>query len=116
MTLGDVETFISVTPTVYIRVDVRPQRMSWIAQQLNTEALAFTEEWPYIPHLTDCENGRRSRRTRGSCNSPVALEPVFRQPPHPAGRLTFVREECAATHWSIWPPVMLGRAALVSLS
>src|ERR1700686_191827 len=52
VTLGDVETFIPVTPTVYIRVQGAAARMSELHSKLNTEALAFEEEWPYIPHLT----------------------------------------------------------------
>ena len=52
VTLGDVGTFIPVTPTVYIRVDAAAARMSELHSKLNTEALAYKEEWPYIPHLT----------------------------------------------------------------
>ena len=52
VTLGDVETFVPVTPTVYIRVDAGAARMSELHGKLNTEALPFKEEWPYIPHLT----------------------------------------------------------------
>src|SRR5947209_9189129 len=52
VTLGPVETFIPVTPTVYIRVDASAPRMSELHRKLNTEALRYEEEWPYIPHLT----------------------------------------------------------------
>ncbi len=52
VTLGEVETFIPATPTVYIRVDVAAARMSELHAKLNTEALAFKEEWLYTPHLT----------------------------------------------------------------
>jgi len=50
--LGEVETFIPVTPTVYIRVNGQASRMSELHEHLNVEGLAFEEEWPYIPHLT----------------------------------------------------------------
>jgi 2'-5' RNA ligase len=50
--LGGVETFIPVTPTVYIRVDGAASRMCELHGQLNTDALEFSEEWTYIPHLT----------------------------------------------------------------
>ena len=50
--LGGVETFIPVTPTVYIRVDGAASRMHALHRRLNTEVLAFHEEWPYMPHLT----------------------------------------------------------------
>jgi hypothetical protein len=46
VTLGDVETFIPVTPTVYIRVDGAAQRMSLLHSKLNTEALAYKEVVP----------------------------------------------------------------------
>ena len=50
--LGDVETFIPVTPTVFIRVGRGAYGMHELHDRLNTQALAFTEEWPYMPHLT----------------------------------------------------------------
>ena len=60
VTLGEVETFIPVTPTVYIRVQGAAARMSELHSKLNTEALAFEEAWPYIPHLTIAKmNGQR---------------------------------------------------------
>ncbi len=52
VTLGEVETFIPVTPTVYIRVEGAAGHMTELHSKLNTEALAFNEQWPYIPHLT----------------------------------------------------------------
>src|ERR1700730_10792591 len=45
VTLGDVETFIPTTPTVYIRVDGAAAHMSELHQKLNIEALAYREEW-----------------------------------------------------------------------
>ena len=52
VTLGDVETFVPRTPTVFIRVAEASYRMRELHDQLNTRALAFQEEWPYMPHLT----------------------------------------------------------------
>ena len=52
VTLGDVETFIPRTPTVFIRVAEASYRMRELHDQLNTKTLAFNEEWPYMPHLT----------------------------------------------------------------
>jgi 2'-5' RNA ligase len=49
--LGDVCTFAPVTPTIYICVDVA-SGMCNLHGILNTEVLAFQEEWPYIPHMT----------------------------------------------------------------
>jgi 2'-5' RNA ligase len=50
--LGEVETFIPVTPTVFIRVAHGAFRMRELHGWLNTGALASQEEWPYLPHLT----------------------------------------------------------------
>jgi 2'-5' RNA ligase len=52
VTLGDVETFVPVTPTVFIRVARGANRMHELHDRSNTQALATTEEWPYMPHLT----------------------------------------------------------------
>lgn len=52
VTLGEVETFVPVTPTVFIRVAHGAYRMRELHDRLNTEAFAFHEEWPYMPHLT----------------------------------------------------------------
>ena len=52
VTAGDVETFIPVTPTVFIRVAHGAHRMHELHDRLNTQALASVEEWPYMPHLT----------------------------------------------------------------
>jgi len=50
--LGEVETFIPVTPTVFIRVVHAASRMRDLHDQLNTNTLLACEEWPYMPHLT----------------------------------------------------------------
>ncbi len=52
VTLGDVETFVPVTPTVFIRVAQGAYRMRELHDRLNTQELAAQEEWPYMPHLT----------------------------------------------------------------
>jgi 2'-5' RNA ligase len=52
VTLGDVETFLPVTPTVYVRVLDGAEHMRALHQVLNTGALASCEIWPYSPHLT----------------------------------------------------------------
>lgn len=50
--LGEVETFIPVTPTVFVRVAcARP--MLELHNRLQTEnTLDGREEWPYLPHMT----------------------------------------------------------------
>ena len=50
--LGDVETFIPVTPTVFLRVARGAYRMRELHDKLNIRGLEFKEPWPYMPHLT----------------------------------------------------------------
>jgi 2'-5' RNA ligase len=52
VTLADVETFVPVTPTVFIRVGHGAHRLQELHDRLNTRTLAAQEEWPYMPHLT----------------------------------------------------------------
>src|SRR5439155_21634833 len=52
VTLGNVETFIPDTPTVYIRVTQGASRLRELHDQLNTQSLMFTEECCYMPHVT----------------------------------------------------------------
>ena len=57
VSLGEVETFIPVTPTVFIRVAHAAYRMRELHDALNVNSLANREEWPYMPHLTIVKMG-----------------------------------------------------------
>jgi 2'-5' RNA ligase len=50
--LGDVETFIPVTPTIFIQVKRAAYRIRELHDQLGSKSLCCDEEWPYMPHLT----------------------------------------------------------------
>jgi 2'-5' RNA ligase len=52
VTMGDVESFVPVTPTVFIRVARGAYRMRELHDLLNRGALDYQEPWPYMPHLT----------------------------------------------------------------
>ena len=106
--LGPVETFVPVTPTVYIRIDGAASRMCDLHRKLNTEALQFQEEWPYIPHLTIVKMG-------GEQLAQDAFRIASERWANYAGsrrilleRLTFVRED-AQNCWVDLAPVPLGR-------
>ena len=112
VTLGDMESFVPTTPTVYIRVADSAERLCELHKQLNTQALAFAEEWPYIPHLTIVKMATelaakqalgiaRDRWQRYSGSRRILLD-----------RLTFVRED-AQNCWVDLAPVPLG-GSLVS--
>jgi 2'-5' RNA ligase len=106
--LGDVETFIPVTPTVYIRVAHEAPRMHELHDHLNNGILCSEEQWPYIPHLTIVKMAsehqaidafelarERWRQYRGTRR--ILVE-----------QLTFVREAENNT-WVDLAPVPLGR-------
>ena len=52
VTMGDVETFMPATPTVFIRVAYGAYRIRELHDKLNYGALRYAEPWPYMPHLT----------------------------------------------------------------
>lgn len=52
VTMGDVESFLPVTPTVFIRVAHGAYRMRELHDRINRDALQCSEPWPYMPHLT----------------------------------------------------------------
>src|SRR3981189_147087 len=50
--MGDVETVLHTTPTVFIQVQRAAYRMRELHDQLCVRGLNCDEAWPYIPHLT----------------------------------------------------------------
>jgi 2'-5' RNA ligase len=50
--LGNVETFLPTTPTVFIQVKRAAYRIRELHDQLCGKGLSCEENWPYIPHLT----------------------------------------------------------------
>jgi 2'-5' RNA ligase len=110
--LGDMQSFIPTTPTVYIRVSHGASRLQELHEQLNQQALAFAEEWPYIPHVTIVKMATepaagqalkiaRERWRQYSGSRRILLD-----------QLTFVRED-AQNCWIDLAPVPLG-GSLVS--
>ena len=112
--LGDVETFLPTTPTVFIQVKRAAYRMRELHDQLGEKMLHQDECWPYIPHLTivktelDEEARRallvaRERWTQFDGKRQVHLD-----------ELMFVRED--EGHWQDLAPLPLGRGQLSSKS
>ncbi len=52
ITMGDVESFVPITATIFLRVARGAYRMRELHDLLNRGALAYEEPWPYMPHLT----------------------------------------------------------------
>ena len=108
VTLGCVETFIPVTPTVFIRIDGSAAHMSELHRKLNSAELQYQEEWPYIPHLTIVKMGSEP-------HARTAFEVACQRWREYAGsrrilleKLTFVRED-SLNCWVDLAPVQLGR-------
>lgn len=110
--LGDMESFVPTTPTVYIRVAHAASRLLELHDQLNIRELACSEEWPYIPHVTIVKMATeqaaeqalgiaRERWRQYTGSRRILLD-----------RLTFVRED-AQNCWIDLAPVPLG-GSLVS--
>src|SRR5215475_13595016 len=108
VSLGEVETFIPVTPTVFIRVAHAAYRMRELHDLLNVNGLACNEEWPYMPHLTIVKMGAedqaqhayrvaRSRWAEFEDSRCIEIRD-----------LTFVRE-VAQNHWVDLADIPLGQ-------
>jgi 2'-5' RNA ligase len=50
--MGQVETFIPTTPTVFLRVSSHAHRFRELHEDLNIGPFHCAEQWPYMPHLT----------------------------------------------------------------
>jgi 2'-5' RNA ligase len=110
--LGDVETFLPTTPTLFIQVKRAAYRMRELHDQLCGKGLSCEESWPYIPHLTILKT-ETDEQALAACV--VARE---RWAQFPGERqihvqeLMFVRENGAC--WQDVAPLPLGRGQLSS--
>jgi 2'-5' RNA ligase len=50
--LGEIETFIPTTPTVFIRIAHAAYKMRELHDAVNQGPLHYTEPLPYMPHMT----------------------------------------------------------------
>jgi 2'-5' RNA ligase len=106
--LGDIESFMPITPTIFIRVAHAAYRLRELHDHLNTGPLFFEEPWPYMPHLTiiklsEMEAANRALETSRNCwanyqgSRRILLE-----------ELTFVREGSDIYTWHDLAPIPLG--------
>jgi 2'-5' RNA ligase len=112
--LGDVETFLPTTPTVFIQVKRAAYRMRELHDQLSGKGLYCEESWPYIPHLTIL---RTERDEQARAAYVVARERWTQFPGQRqvhVDELMFVRENGGG--WQDVAPVPLGRGQLSSKS
>jgi 2'-5' RNA ligase len=106
--MGEVESFVPVTPTVFIRVAHAAYKLRELHDRLNTSLLHCNEQWPYMPHLTivkmpDAQQAQvaleegRARWNRFQDSRRILVE-----------QLTFVREG-EDSQWVDLGPIPLGR-------
>lgn len=108
ITLGDVETFVPVTPTVFIRVAHAAYRMRELHDRLNTKALAAKEEWPYMPHLTIVKMSAEDQAQQAFLTARDRWAEFEGRRQIQLKELTFVREE-EQNRWVDLAGVPLGR-------
>jgi 2'-5' RNA ligase len=108
ITLGEMESFVPTTPTVYIRVNHCAARLCELHKQLNTQSLSFCEEWPYTPHLTIAKLHSEAAAERALTIAQQRWQQYSGSRRVMLDRLTFVRED-AENCWVDLAPVSLGR-------
>ncbi|MBO0910907.1 MAG: 2'-5' RNA ligase family protein [Acidobacteria bacterium] len=106
--LGEVETFIPVTPTVFIRVAHAAYRMRELHDRLNVKALACEEAWPYMPHLTIVKMGAEDQAQHAYRIARARWAEFDESRCLEIRDLTFVREE-AQNHWVDLAEIPLGQ-------
>jgi 2'-5' RNA ligase len=105
--LGGIDSFAPTTPTVYIRVSYGAMRMCELHEQLNSQALQFVEEWPYIPHLTIAKMPSEPAAMDALQIAGERWEEYGASRRVLVDRLTFVRED-SPNCWVDLAPVPLG--------
>jgi 2'-5' RNA ligase len=112
--MGDVETFLHTTPTVFIQVQRAAYRMRELHDQLCSRGLNCNEAWPYIPHLTILKTDL-DQQARDAAAVAKERWAQFRgtRVIH-VDELMFVRETDGV--WQDVAPVPLGRSLLSSRS
>jgi hypothetical protein len=108
--MGDVETFVPTTPTVFIRVAHAAYRVRELHDHLNSGPLFLNEPWPYMPHLTivKLQELPAAQRTLETARERWR---DYHGPRHLViDSVTFVREGVNGGDWQDLVPVPLGRA------
>jgi len=107
--LGDVESFLPTTPTVFIQVKRAAYRMRELHDQLSRR-LCCDESWPYIPHLTILKTERDEQARAAYAIARERWAQFSGQRQVQVEELMFVREN--GGYWQDVAPVPLGRREL----
>ena len=110
--LGDVETFLPTTPTVFIEVKRGAYRMRELHDQLCANGLNCDESWPYIPHLTIMKTGTDEQARAAYAVAKERWSQFTGKREGHFEELMFVRETDGC--WQDLAPVPLGHRQLSS--
>ena len=108
--LGDVDTFLPTTPTVYIQVKRAAYRMRELHDQLSINGLHCAETWPYIPHLTILKTDLDQQARDAAVAAQERWDQFSGCRTIHVDELMFVRETGGV--WQDVAPVPLGRSLL----
>lgn len=114
VTLGDVENFMPITPTVFIRVAFAAYRLRELHDRLNLEALHCDEQWPYMPHLTIVKLDTMEAAAQALQTARQRWAGFDRPRKVWVDELTFVRSGENCDTWVDIAPVKLGRQIVAS--
>jgi len=112
--LGDVETFLPTTPTVFIQIKRAAYRMRELHDHLSGQALCCEENWPYIPHLTIVKTELDEQARAAAAIARERWEKFEGKRQVHVDELMFVRESNGL--WQDVAPLPLGRGQLSSKS
>jgi 2'-5' RNA ligase len=112
--MGDVETFLPTTPTVFIQVKRAAYRMRELHDRLGDRALCCPEDWPYIPHLTIVKTELDEQARAAAAIARERWQRFEGKRQVRVDELVFVRE--ANGLWQDVAPLPLGRGQLSSKS
>jgi 2'-5' RNA ligase len=112
--LGDVETFLPTTPTVFIAVQHAASRMRQLHDQLCRRGLHCEETWPYTPHLTIVKTEQDDQARAASVVARQRWAQFSGKRQVQVEELMFVREHAGC--WQDLAPLPLGRGQLSSKS
>jgi 2'-5' RNA ligase len=112
--MGDVETFLPTTPTVFIQVKRAAYKMRELHDRLGGKMLCCSESWPYIPHLTIVKTETDEQARAAAIIARERWQQFDGKRQVHVDELMFVRE----THgrWQDLAPLPLGRGQLSSKS
>ena len=108
ISLGDVETFVPTTPTVFLRVAHAAYKMRELHDRINTGILEGPEPWPYMPHLTIAKFSSEERVQEVKPLVESRWSNYAGQRRTRIDQLTFVRE-IENLSWADVAPIYLGR-------